>query len=103
MNMTTAANDSFLRSVENRSSCDTAPYHTRPKSSLLHVAASKARGSSTKLIFAAFVLQGTWRYSLKSNVCWLPILCCSLSLPEYEQSCLSVSLTFIWILYWRDE
>jgi len=55
MKMTAAANDAFLRSVENRSSSDTARYHTRPKSSLLHLAASKARGISTKFIFAALV------------------------------------------------
>jgi hypothetical protein len=55
MNMTAAANDAFIRSVKNRLSSDAAPYHTRPKSSTLHLAASIARGSSTKLILAAFV------------------------------------------------
>jgi hypothetical protein len=55
INMTEALNDAFLLSLENRSSCDTAPYHRVPKSSLLHLAASKVKSSSTRLIFTAFV------------------------------------------------
>jgi hypothetical protein len=55
INMTEASNVAFFRSLENLSSFDTTPYHRVPKSSQLHLAASKVRGSSARLIFTAFV------------------------------------------------
>jgi hypothetical protein len=80
INMTETSNDALSQSLENFSSFDITPYHRVPKSSLLRLAESKVRGSSTRLIFAAFVFATKLAVFAKKITC-VAFLYCAIPCP----------------------